>query len=194
MLLDVGLDSKLRAMIISLRTAGAWINQHVVRRVLIGLVQSYPEKFGKYINFEVTRSWVRSVYQRMKFSCITATTSRPVITHSLWNEIKSQFLHEVSQKVLLQNPFKICCDWWHNHSSQGTKAFFKSRFQWQKKCKYCLNSLWIIWWQNPTVPTNLQRKDTKISPERWFPWRFLLTLSRRRPLSYRNQSIDLRSN
>ena len=51
LLLDVGLDSKLRAMIISLRTAGAGINQHVVRGVLIGLVQSYPEKFGKYVLF-----------------------------------------------------------------------------------------------------------------------------------------------
>ena len=32
LLLDVGLDSKLRAMIISLRTAGAGTKQHVVRR------------------------------------------------------------------------------------------------------------------------------------------------------------------
>ena len=56
LLLDVGLDSKLRAMIISLRIAGAGINQHVVRGVLIGFVQSYPEKFGSYVNFEVTRS------------------------------------------------------------------------------------------------------------------------------------------
>ena len=54
LLLDVGLDSKRRAMIISLRMAGAGINQHVVRRVLIVLVQSHPEKFGKYVNFGVT--------------------------------------------------------------------------------------------------------------------------------------------
>ena len=54
LVLDVGLDSKRRAMIISLRISGAGINQHVVRRVLIVLVQSYPEKFGKYVNFGVT--------------------------------------------------------------------------------------------------------------------------------------------
>ena len=53
--LDAGLDWKLWAMIISLRTAGAGINQDVVRRILIGLVQSYPEKLGKYVNFEKTR-------------------------------------------------------------------------------------------------------------------------------------------
>ena len=39
----------------------------------------------------------------MKFSRKTATTSKPVITRSLWNEIKSQSLHEISQKVLLHS-------------------------------------------------------------------------------------------
>ena len=39
----------------------------------------------------------------MKFSRRTATTSRPVITSSLWNEIKSYFLYEISQKVLLHS-------------------------------------------------------------------------------------------
>ena len=38
----------------------------------------------------------------MKFSRRAATTSRP-ITHSLWNEIKVQFLHEISQNVLLHS-------------------------------------------------------------------------------------------
>ena len=136
-----GLDSKLRAMIISLRTARAGINHHVVRGVLIGLVQSCPEKFGKYVNFEVTRSWVRFLYQRMKFSRRAATTSIPVITRSLWNEIKSQFLQEISQKVLLhsipdeltinadQTLSKFVATDKHNHGSQGTKAYFKGRFQ-----------------------------------------------------------------
>ena len=101
LLLDVEQDSKLRAMIISLRTAEAGINQHVVRGIFFGLVQSYLEKLDKYVNFEVTCSLVRSLYQRMKFSRRAATTSLPVITRSLWNEIKSQFLHAISQKVFL---------------------------------------------------------------------------------------------
>ena len=103
LLLNAGLDSKLWAMIISLRTAGAGINHHVVRGILIGLMQSYPKKFGKYVNFEITQSWVRSLYQPMKFSRTAATTSRSVITRSLRNKIKSQFLLEISQKVLLHN-------------------------------------------------------------------------------------------
>ena len=39
----------------------------------------------------------------MKFVRRAATTSRPVITHSLWNEIRSQFLQEISQKVLFHS-------------------------------------------------------------------------------------------
>ena len=60
-------------MNISLGTAGAGINQHVAKRVLIGIVQSYPEKFGIYANFEVTQSGVWSLYQRMKLSRRVAT-------------------------------------------------------------------------------------------------------------------------
>ena len=86
LLLDVEQDWKLRATIISLRTAGAEINQKAVRGVFVGLVKSYLEKLDKYVIFEVTHSWVRSFYQWIR---------------SLWNEIKSQFLHEISQKVFL---------------------------------------------------------------------------------------------
>ena len=37
----------------------------------------------------------------MKFSRRAAATTRLVITRTLWNEIKFQFLNEISQKVLL---------------------------------------------------------------------------------------------
>ena len=47
-LLDAELDLTLRSMTIIERTAGAGINIHVVRGVLMTLVQSNPEKFGKY--------------------------------------------------------------------------------------------------------------------------------------------------
>ena len=151
LLLDVGLDSKLWAMIISLRTAWAGINQHVVKGVLIGLVQSYPEKLGKYVNFEVTRSWVRSLYQQMKFSPRAATTSRPVITCFLWNKIKSQFLNEISQKVLLhsipdeliinadQTPSKFVSTDNITMAAKGQKHI--SRAGSNDKKKYYLNSL-----------------------------------------------------
>ena len=47
-LLDAELDLTFRSMMVSLRTAGAGINIHVVRGVLMILVQLNPEKFGKY--------------------------------------------------------------------------------------------------------------------------------------------------
>ena len=39
----------------------------------------------------------------MKFSRRAAAFTRLVITRSLWNEIKFQFLNEISQKVLLHS-------------------------------------------------------------------------------------------
>ena len=55
------------------------------------------------MDFQVTRSWARSLYQRMKFSRRAVTTSRPVITRSLWLEVRSQFLYEITHKVLKRN-------------------------------------------------------------------------------------------
>ena len=66
-------------------------------------MRANPERFGKYMDFKVTRSWVQSFYQMMKISCQAVTTSRPVITGSLWAEVRSHFLHEITDKVLQHN-------------------------------------------------------------------------------------------
>ena len=55
------------------------------------------------MEFKVTKSWARSLYQRMKFLRRAVTTSRPVITRSLWVEVRSQFLYEITDKVLKHN-------------------------------------------------------------------------------------------
>jgi len=55
--LEEELDSKLRSMLTSLRVAGAGINIHVVRGVLNGLIRANPVKYGKCLEFKVTRSW-----------------------------------------------------------------------------------------------------------------------------------------
>ena len=103
MLIEEELDLNLHSVLINLQTAGATINIHVVSVVLNGLIRTNPERFGKYMDFKVTKSWVRSLYQRMKFSYCAVTTSRPVITRSLWAEMRSQFLHEITDKVFQQN-------------------------------------------------------------------------------------------
>lgn len=98
-LLSSELDEKLRRMIINLRTAGAMINIHVVRGVLAGLIRSDVKKYGIFVEFQVTRSWVRSLYARMKLSRRTATTSRPVVTRALWQELRTQYLHDIASIV-----------------------------------------------------------------------------------------------
>ena len=79
------IDLKLGLMLVrlNLRTAGASINIHVVSGVRNGLIRTNPERFGRYMDLKVTRSLVRSLYQRMKFSRRVVTTSRLVITRSL---------------------------------------------------------------------------------------------------------------
>ena len=102
-LIEEVLDLKLLSMFVNLRAAGASINIHVVSGVLNGLIRVNPERFGKYMDFKVTRSWVRPLHQRMKSSRHAVTTSRAVITRSLWAEVRSQFLHEITDKVLQHN-------------------------------------------------------------------------------------------
>ena len=103
LLIEEVLDLKLRSMLVNLRTAGVGINIHVVSGVLNGLTRANSERFGKYMDIKVTRSWVRSLYQRMKFSHRAVTTSRSVITRSLWAEVRTQFLHQITEKVLQHN-------------------------------------------------------------------------------------------
>ena len=79
-ILSEELDQKLRAIIVNLSTAGTVINIHVVRGVLAGIVRSKLEQSGEFSDFELTKSWVRSLYHRMNFSRRAATTSRPITT------------------------------------------------------------------------------------------------------------------
>ena len=90
-------------MLINLRTSGAVINIHVIRGVLSGLIRANPNRFGYCVNFEVTKPWVRSLYLRMNYSRRIKTTSRPVITHSIWTEIRTTFLHDVATQVHTHN-------------------------------------------------------------------------------------------
>ena len=85
------LDMKLRTFITHLRTAGGSINRHVIFGVLMGLIKSDLVKFGQYLDFVVTDGWVQSLYKRMNFTRRMVTTSRPIVTKSLWIETRTQF-------------------------------------------------------------------------------------------------------
>ena len=58
LLIEEALDFKLCSKLVNLQTASAGINIHVVSGVLNGLIGANPERFGKYIYFKVTRSWL----------------------------------------------------------------------------------------------------------------------------------------
>ena len=80
MILPSDLDHKLQSMVVNLKTAGTKTNNHVVQGILARLIRSNPAAYGRYLEFKVTRDWVRSLYQRMNFSRRTATLSRPTVT------------------------------------------------------------------------------------------------------------------
>ena len=65
-LLSSEFDAKLRTMIQNIGIGCT--HKYTVRGVLGGLVRSDVEKYGHYLDFHVTRPWVRSLYHRMKKS------------------------------------------------------------------------------------------------------------------------------
>ena len=73
----------------NMRISAAPISNHTVRGALAGLVCCDVEKYRQYLNFQVTRPWVRSLYHRMKMSLHVSTASRPIMTRALWKEIST---------------------------------------------------------------------------------------------------------
>ena len=102
-ILSEELDQKLKPMTVNLRTAGAVINIHDVRSVLGVILRSNLERFGQFSDFEMTRSWVCSLYHHMDFSQRAAPKSRPIITWSVWEEINTQYLHDIALAVRRYN-------------------------------------------------------------------------------------------
>ena len=95
LLLPDELDRKLRVFISSTRAAGGTVNRHVIHGILMGLIKSDLGRFGQYLNFTVTNSWLRSLYKRMNLTRRLVTASRPAITKAAWLEVKAKFLHDI---------------------------------------------------------------------------------------------------
>ena len=114
LLLDVGLDSKPQAMIISLRMAGAGINQHVVRGVLIGLVKPYPEKFGKYDKISLSTNEILmqgSYHLKTNYYLFLVEWNQDLVpSQNFIKSITAQHSWWADQKCR-PDSFKIICDW-----------------------------------------------------------------------------------
>ena len=103
LLLDGNLDTVLRTFITNLRLAGGTVDRHSVHGVLMGIIKSNLTRYGGYLDFKITNGWIQSLYARMNLSRRMVTTSRPIVTRALWNEVRYQFLNEIVTAVALYN-------------------------------------------------------------------------------------------
>ena len=97
------LDSKLQKFLKNLRKAWGGVNRHVVKGVLMGLIKSDLEAYGSLLDFYVSEGWIRSLYRRMNVSRRTATTSRSIITRSVWEDARDRFLHAIVSVCIEHN-------------------------------------------------------------------------------------------
>ena len=64
------------------------------------MIKADLEKWGQYIEFEVSEGWLHSLYARLNFVKRFATTTRPDITRLIWYEIRHLFLHDIAEFVI----------------------------------------------------------------------------------------------
>ena len=103
LLLPAELDEKLRLFITNTRTADGTINKHVIYGILMGLFKAEMTRYGGYLDFTVTKGWLQSLYSRMNMSRRMVTTSRPIVTSSLWEEVRTRFHNDNASAVLKYN-------------------------------------------------------------------------------------------
>ena len=72
--LMLNLDGKLLSFLKALRLKGGVVNIHVVRAAAVALIQSNPSQMQYYANFDMSRSWVQSVYRRLGYTKRLGTT------------------------------------------------------------------------------------------------------------------------
>lgn len=68
LLLPDEIDQKLCTFIDNTRKAGGTLNKHVVYGILMGLIKSDLARYGRYLDFVITNSWLQSLYKRMNFT------------------------------------------------------------------------------------------------------------------------------
>ena len=86
-----------------MRTAGGTMNKYVIYRILMGLIKADMTRYGGYLDFTVTKGWLQSLYSRRNMSRRMVTTSRPIVTSSLWEEVRTQFHNNTASAVLKYN-------------------------------------------------------------------------------------------
>ena len=93
------LDTKLIQFLQAVRSKGGVINIHVVRATAEALIKCNPAFAQQLSRFEMPRSWVQSLYRRMNLTRRAGTTSRPPVPKGIYEECRSDYLRDVSQKI-----------------------------------------------------------------------------------------------
>ena len=70
------------------------VNIHVVRAVTKALIESNPS-MSQLRKFDMPRSWVQSIYKRMRITRRMGTTTRPPVPPGLYNECRREYLRDV---------------------------------------------------------------------------------------------------
>ena len=78
-LLLLELDDKLIRFLRATRVKGGVVNIHVDRATTQALIAANPAFLQQFANFDMSKSWVQSVYRLMGVTRRTGTTSRPLI-------------------------------------------------------------------------------------------------------------------
>ena len=97
------LDDKLVGFHKAVRIKGGVVIIHVVRATAQALIASNPAFSQQFARFEMSRSWVQSVYRRMGLTRRAGTTSKPPIPQGIYNECQWDFLSNIQHKVELHS-------------------------------------------------------------------------------------------
>ena len=139
LLLPVELNEKLLLFITNIRTAGGTINKHVIYGILMGLIKSDMTRYGGYLDFTVTKGLLQSLYSRMNTSRRMVTTSRPMVTSSLWEEVITQLHNDLASAVLKCNiPDELNI----NIDQTPSKFVPTENFTIAEKIKACFKKMW----------------------------------------------------
>ena len=69
----------------------------------MGLIKADMTRYGGYLVFTVTKGWLASLHSRMNMSRPMVTTWRPIVTSSLWEEVRTQLHNDIASAVLKYN-------------------------------------------------------------------------------------------
>ena len=56
---------------------------------------------GSFVNFNMNRSWVQSVYRRLGYSRRIGTTSKPPVPQGVYDESRQEYLGDIDHKIKL---------------------------------------------------------------------------------------------